>query len=98
MSRPPASDFVAACAVGTFRHRNVMPDKAGGAGQDAPTAKPIATDPRKQKPKADEHDDADAAMVMYWRLRYACAPSRTAPEISCMRRVPASADIRLLIV
>ena len=29
------------------------------------------------------------AMVVYWRLRYAAAPSCTAPEISCMRCVPA---------
>ncbi len=29
------------------------------------------------------------AIVVYWRVRYAVAPSRMAPEISCMRALPA---------
>src|ERR1700743_1346027 len=32
-------------------------------------------------------------IVVYWRRRYACAPSRTAAAISCMRGLPASAFI-----
>ena len=28
-------------------------------------------------------------MVVYWRLRYACAPCCTASAISCMRELPA---------
>ena len=31
---------------------------------------------------------ATIAMIVYWRLRYAFAPSWTAPEISCMRSLP----------
>src|SRR5229473_6609698 len=33
------------------------------------------------------------AIVEYCRLRYACAPSRTAAEISCILALPASAAI-----
>ena len=31
---------------------------------------------------------ATRAMIMYWRFRYALAPSWTASEISCMRSLP----------
>ena len=31
---------------------------------------------------------ATTAMIVYWRLRYAWAPSWTAAEISCMRSLP----------
>ena len=41
-------------------HRNVHADKAGGAGQDGPDGEADRHRPRKQKPKADEHDHADA--------------------------------------
>ncbi len=61
MSRPPASDFVAACAVRTLaRTETFMPMKPGGAGQDGADREPDRHRPRKQKPKRNEHDDADA--------------------------------------
>ncbi len=61
MSRPPASDFVAACAVRTLaRTDTFMPMKPAAPDRIAPIAKPIATVQREQEAERDEHDDADA--------------------------------------
>ena len=61
MSRPPASDLVAACAVRTLaRTETFMPMKPAAPDRIAPIANPIATVQESKKPEADEHDDADA--------------------------------------
>ena len=60
MSRPPASDFVAACAVRTLaRTETFMPMKPAAPDRIAPIRKPIATVHESSSPSADEHDDAD---------------------------------------
>ena len=61
MSRPPASDWVAACAVRTLaRTETFMPIKPAAPERIAPIRKPIATSHEQQQSKADEDDDADA--------------------------------------
>ena len=62
MSRPAASDSLAACAVRTLaRTETFMPMKPAAPDRIAPMAKPIATSQRQQKAEADENDDADDA-------------------------------------
>ena len=61
MSRPPASDFVAAWAVRTFaRTETFMPMKPAAPDRIAPIAKPMATVHESSRPRRDEHDNSDA--------------------------------------
>ena len=99
MSRPPASDFVAACAVRTLaRTETFMPMKPAAPDRIGADREPDRHRPRKQKPEGDEHDDADAGDGRVLAREIGLRPFATAPEISCIRAVPASAAIRLLIV
>ena len=70
-SRPPASDWVAACGgahVGA--HRDVHADEAGRAGQDRADQeadrRPSTTSSR---PRTMKTTTPTAAMVVYWRFR-----------------------------
>ena len=70
MSRPPASDFVAACAVRTLaRTETFMPIKPAAPDRIAPIAKPIATVHESRSPRPMNTTTPTPAMVMYWRLR-----------------------------
>ena len=73
------------------RTATFIPMKPAAAEKTAPIRKPIAVpQPRSfQKPITRKRTTATTAMVVYWRRRYAEAPSWTAREISCMRSVPA---------
>ena len=94
MSSPAASDFVAACAVRTFaRTETFMPMKPAAPESSAPIRKPTATRLPSRNLRAMKTTAPTMAIVMYWRLRYACAPSAIAAAISCIFCVPASADI-----
>ncbi len=70
MSRPPASDFVAACAVRTLaRTETFMPMKPAAPDRIAPMAKPIAIVHDRSSPSTMNTTTPTPAMVMYWRLR-----------------------------
>ncbi len=70
ISSPPASDFVAACAVRTLaRTETFMPMKPAAPDRMAPIAKPIATVHDSRNPSAMNTTTPTAAMVVYCRLR-----------------------------
>ena len=70
MSRPPASDFVAACAVRTLaRTETFMPMKPAAPDRIAPIAKPIATVHESRSPSAMKTTMPTPAIVVYWRRR-----------------------------
>jgi hypothetical protein len=68
-----------------------MPMKPAAADRTAPIRKPKAVPhPRSfQKPITRNRTAATTAIVVYWRRRYAEAPSCTACAIACIRSVPA---------
>jgi len=83
---------MAACAVRTLaRTETFMPIKPAAPESTAPMANPSATNQPRKYPTTKKMTIPTPAMVVYCRFRYACAPSRTAAEISCMRWLPASA-------
>ena len=89
--RARATPLFAASATRVFaRTATFMPMKPAAAEKTAPIRKPIAVpQPRSfQSPITRKRTTATPEMVMYWRRRYAVAPSCTAREISCMRSVP----------
>jgi hypothetical protein len=51
-------------------------------------ANPIAVSTFRSTIKRIASTIATPAMIVYCRVRYAFAPSCTAPEISCMRSLP----------
>ena len=60
MSRPPASDWVAACAVRTLaRTETFMPMKPAMPESTAPIRKPMATSGPSRRPGEHEDDGAD---------------------------------------
>ena len=59
----------------------------------APIRKPTATSQPSSKPMMTNTAAPTTPMVVYWRARYASAPSWMAAAISRMRGVPASAAI-----
>ena len=70
MSRPPASDFVAAWAVRTLaRTETFMPMKPAAPLRMAPIANPIATVHDSKSPRPMKTTIPTPAMVVYWRLR-----------------------------
>ena len=70
MSRPAASDFVAACAVRTFaRTETFMPMKPAAPESTAPIRKPIATRAPSRIQRPTNTTAPTIAIVMYWRLR-----------------------------
>ena len=70
MSRPPASDLVAACAVRTLaRTETFMPMKPAAPESIAPIRKPIATSVPSRSQRPTKTTTPTIAMVMYWRLR-----------------------------
>ena len=85
----------AASAVRTFaRTEMFMPMNPVRPDRIAPIAKPIAVDqPRPgTNPITRNRTAPTIAIVRYWRLRYARAPSWIAAAISCMRGLPAGLD------
>ena len=70
MSRPPARDFVAACAVRTLaRTETFMPMNPAAPERIAPIANPIATVHESRSPSAMNTTTPTPAMVVYWRRR-----------------------------
>ena len=70
MSRPPASDFDAACAVRTLaRTETFMPMKPARPESTAPTKKPTATVQLNRKPSTRRMMTPTTAIVAYCRLR-----------------------------
>ncbi len=70
ISRPPASDFTAACAVRTLaRTETFMPMKPAAPDRIAPTAKPIATSQPSSSPTTTKITMPTMPMVAYWRFR-----------------------------
>ncbi len=50
--------------------------------------KPMATEMSWMKISATNRTTPTPAITMYWRLRYARAPSWTAPEMRCISSLP----------
>jgi hypothetical protein len=70
MSRPSASDLVAACAVRTFaRTETFMPMKPAAPESTAPIRKPIATQLPSRIQRPTNTTAPTPVIVMYWRLR-----------------------------
>ena len=70
MSRPSASDLVAACAVRTFaRTETFMPMKPAAPESTAPIRKPMATSAPSRNQMPTKTTAPTMAIVMYWRLR-----------------------------
>ena len=70
ISRPSASDLVAACAVRTFaRTETFMPMKPAAPESTAPTRNPIATQLPSRIHRPMKTTMPTIAIVMYWRLR-----------------------------
>ena len=70
ISRPPASDLVAAWATRTLaRTDTFMPMKPVRPDRNAPTAKPIATSQPSVKPMITKITTPTMPIVVYWRLR-----------------------------
>ncbi len=70
MSRPAASDLVAACAVRTLaRTETFIPMKPAAPESTAPTRKPIATQLPSRIQRPTKTTAPTIAMVVYWRLR-----------------------------
>ena len=65
-----------------------MPMKPADAEKTPPIRNPIATRTFSAIRSAIASTIATIPMIVYWRRRYACAPSCTAREISRMRSVP----------
>jgi hypothetical protein len=66
ISRPPASDLVAACAVRTLaRTDTFMPMKPAAPERIAPTAKPIATSQPSVKPSRTKITTPTTLIVAY---------------------------------
>ena len=62
ISRPPASDLVAACAVRTLaRTETFMPMKPAAPDRIAPISEADRDQPAEQQPDDDEDHDADHA-------------------------------------
>ena len=92
MSRPPARLLEAACAVRTLaRTDTFMPMKPATPESTAPIRKPIAAAQPMSNQAMTKTMAPTIAMVRYWRLRYADAPSRIAAAISCIFADPVSA-------
>ena len=90
--------FFAASAVRTLaRTETFMPMKPAAAEATAPIRKPIAafqprsveSTPSPRNPIRRKSTAATAAMIVYWRVRYAWAPSWMADAISRIRSSPA---------
>ncbi len=89
---------LAASAVRTLaRTETFMPMKPAAAEATAPIRKPIAAShPSRaestvcpRRPMRRKSTTATPAMIVYWRVRYAWAPSCTAAAISRIRSSPA---------
>ena len=63
-----------------------------------PIAKPIATDTFWMKISAMHRITPTIAIVVYWRFRYARAPSWTAPEMRTMSALPGDSASRERVV
>ena len=70
MSRPPASELIAACAVRTLaRTDTFMPMKPAAPDRTAPIAKPTATSQPSSRPTMTKITTPTTPMVAYWRFR-----------------------------
>jgi hypothetical protein len=70
MSRPSASDLVAACAVRTLaRTETFMPMKPAAPESTAPIRKPSATQLPSRNQRPTNTTTPTMPMVVYWRLR-----------------------------
>jgi hypothetical protein len=86
------SPWRAASAVRTLaRTATFMPMKPAAADRTAPMRNPMATfqPPRSGISRSTASTTATIAIVRYWRLRYAAAPSWIARAISRMASLPA---------
>src|SRR5574340_855250 len=85
--------FVAACAVRTLaRTETFMPMKPHAPDSTAPRTNPGAVTLSRNTAIRSASTTPTIAIVRYCRARYAAAPCCTAPEISCIRALPASCD------
>jgi hypothetical protein len=65
-----------------------MPTNPAPADRPAPMRKPMATRMFWSGISRMNTTTPTAAMIVYWRVRYADAPSWTAAEIACIRSLP----------
>ena len=70
------------------RTETFMPMKPAAPESAPPMTKPMPVATSWSSAIRIASGTATTAMIMYWRFRYAFAPSCTAPEISCMRSLP----------
>ena len=70
------------------RTETFMPMKPADADARPPIKKPIATSMSCRKISATNRTAPTTAIVVYWRRRYADAPSCTAAESRCMVSLP----------
>ncbi len=79
----------AASATRAFERTDTfMPMKPAAADAIPPMAKPIATSMSCRKISAMNSTTPTIPIVVYWRRRYACAPSWMARERRCMTSLP----------
>ena len=70
ISKPPASELIAACAVRTLaRTETFMPMKPAAPDRIAPMAKPTATSQPSRKPTIRKITMPTIAIVVYCRRR-----------------------------
>ena len=98
MSRPPASDLVAACAVRTLARTETFIPMKPATPEHRADHEPDRDRPRQQQAEADEDDDADRGDRRVLALEIGLRTLATAAAISCMRCEPASAARTRLIV
>ncbi len=84
-SRPPRA---ASATRVLARTETFMPTKPAPADSAAPIRNPIATRMFCSGIRMMKTTTPTAAMIVYWRVRYAEAPSCTAAEIDCIRSLP----------
>ena len=65
-----------------------MPMNPAAPESVPPITKPIAVSALRRTIRSTASTTATPAMIVYWRVRYAFAPSCTAAEISCIRSLP----------
>ena len=65
-----------------------MPMKPAAAENAPPITKPIAVSMLSAIASRIASTTATAPMIVYWRRRYAWAPSWTAAEIACISSLP----------
>ena len=75
-----------------------MPMKPAAAEARPPMANPIATVTLWTKMRATKSTRPTAPIVVYWRRRYAEAPSWTAADRLCMVSLPGESASRDLVV